>query len=71
MAQQSPVNDVVLHCELEVEGKTVWSDTLISRRAWDVADEHTREAMREGAQASLAHEIIRQCNPAVTIIDPA
>jgi hypothetical protein len=71
MAQIAPPNNVVLHCEIEIEGKTIWVDTLISRRSWDVADERTREAMRESAQESLAHAIVRQCNPPVTVTVPA
>lgn len=59
MPQQAPPDRVVLHCEIEVEGKTLWSDTLISRRAWDVADERTREAFRERARESLAQAIVR------------
>lgn len=71
MRHREFASDVVLHCELEVGGETVWSDTLITRRAWDVADEVTREAFRDRAREALAQAIIRQFNPAVTVEIPA
>lgn len=70
MNQQPPPDNVVLHCEIEVGGKPLWADTLISRRAWDVSDERTREAFREGARAALAGAILRQCQPEVTVVFP-
>lgn len=70
MTQQAPPSSVILHCEIEVGGKTLWSDTLISRRAWDSADETMREAFRERARESLAASILRQCDVPVTIALP-
>jgi hypothetical protein len=70
MTQQAPPGKVVLHCEIEVGGKTLWADTLISRRAWDVSDERTREAFREGAREALARAILRQCDLPVTVTLP-
>jgi hypothetical protein len=70
MAQQAPPNNVVLHCEVEVGGKTLWADTLISRRAWDAADETMREAFRDRAREALAGAIVRQCDPPVTVTAP-
>lgn len=59
MTQQAPPATVVLHCEIEVDGKTLWADTLISRRAWDVSDEVQREAFRARAREALADAVVR------------
>ena len=65
MTQQTPPDRVVLHCEIQVEGKTLWADTLISQAGWDISDEVTRAAFRERARVALADAVVHHYQAAI------
>jgi hypothetical protein len=65
MTRQALPATVVLHCEIEVDGQTLWADTLISRRAWDVSDEVQREAFHNRAREALADAVTRHYQAAI------
>lgn len=68
MTQIPPPNNVVLHCEIEVDGKPLWADSLVSQQAWDAADEFTREMLRNQARRALADAIARYYQPVVDAV---
>ncbi|PZT70158.1 hypothetical protein DN402_31560 [Streptomyces sp. SW4] len=62
---------VTLCAEIELGGVRYTYHYGIPARSWEVADEHMREAFREGAREKLAQHLAETLPITITVREPA